>query len=208
MSTSQYLLNLGLLAYVLISNVGTRVVTKRRFTLPVVLVTFAGYTYLKSMPTGPGDVRLELLGAIAGITLGGVAAAFVRHHRDEAGRLAMTAGAGFAAVWVLVILGRIAFAFGATHLFGQQIGRFSVEHQISGAGAWTAAFVIMALAMVLTRVAYSAWRITVVAALPVERTIRPSSPSTWWSQVPRSQRRVTPSTNRGRCETPFAHPAG
>jgi hypothetical protein len=44
------------------------------------------------------------------------------------------------------------FAYGADHWFTQQIGLFSYHHAITGADAWTAAFVSMALAMVLTRV--------------------------------------------------------
>ena len=46
---------------------------------------------------------------------------------------------------------RIAFLFAATHRAGPAIGRFSFTHQISGADAWTAALVMMALADVLTR---------------------------------------------------------
>ena len=40
----------------------------------------------------------------------------------------------------------------AEHWFGQAIGRFSRTYEITGGDAWTAAFVLMALAMVVTRV--------------------------------------------------------
>ena len=50
-----------------------------------------------------------------------------------------------------MIGGRTAFAYAATHLFHAQIASFSVEQQITGRPAWTAAFVLMALAMVLAR---------------------------------------------------------
>jgi hypothetical protein len=45
------------------------------------------------------------------------------------------------------------FAYGAAHWYGRAIGTFSRAHQITGSGAWAAAFVLMALAMVVTRVA-------------------------------------------------------
>jgi hypothetical protein len=50
------------------------------------------------------------------------------------------------------------FAYGADHWYSRQIGEFSMTHQITGADAWTAAFVLMALAMVVTRVAVTAAR--------------------------------------------------
>ena len=41
MSTTQYLLNAGLLAFVLWANLGTRTVSRVRFTLPLLLVAVA-----------------------------------------------------------------------------------------------------------------------------------------------------------------------
>jgi hypothetical protein len=68
---------------------------------------------------------------------------------------------------VLVIGGRVAFAYGADHWFGPAIGRFSITHQITGADAWTAAFVLMALSMVVVRVAASGVLTTRAARRPV-----------------------------------------
>jgi hypothetical protein len=67
----------------------------------------------------------------------------------------MRAGSAYAALWVAVIGGRMLFAYGADHWFPVAIGRFSMTHQITGADAWTAAFVLMALSMVIARVAAS-----------------------------------------------------
>jgi hypothetical protein len=61
-------------------------------------------------------------------------------------------GAAFAGLWIAVIGGRILFAEWANGSGSRTIGRFSVEHLITGAEAWTAAFVLMALAMVVARV--------------------------------------------------------
>ncbi len=102
------------------------------------------------MPTLGHDPQLELVGTGVGAALGVAAAALTRVHRHGE-RLVVTAGAWFAALWVVVIGGRVAFAEWATHSGARAIGEFSMRHQITGADAWTAAFVLMALAMVLVR---------------------------------------------------------
>ncbi|MER7282254.1 hypothetical protein ABT369_48275 [Dactylosporangium sp. NPDC000244] len=156
MSTTQYLLNAGLLAFVLWSNLGTRAVTRARIALPLLLVAVAAWFFLHDLPTLGNDLRLELAGAGAGAVLGLAAAALIRVGRDAEGRLVMRAGAAYAALWIAVIGGRVLFAYGAEHWFPAAIGRFSMTHEISGAAAWTAASVLMALVMVVVRVAASA----------------------------------------------------
>ena len=163
MTTTMYLLNLGLLAFVLWANLGTRTVTRSRLALPVLLVIVAGAVFLRNVPTAGHDVALEAAGAGAGVVLGLAAAALVRIDRDRAGRLVMRAGAAYAALWVAVIGGRMLFAYGADHWFPAAIGRFSLAHQITGADAWTAAFILLSLCMVLTRVAASGVLIAVAA---------------------------------------------
>jgi hypothetical protein len=153
MSTTQYLLNAGLLAFVLWANLGTRTVSRARFALPLLLVAVAAAVFLRDVPTAGNDVGLELAGVGVGAVLGLVAAALVRVDRNRAGRLVMRAGAAYAALWIAVIGGRCVFAYGADHWFGRQIGEFSMTHRITGADAWTAAFILMALAMVVVRVA-------------------------------------------------------
>ena len=69
-----------------------------------------------------------------------------------------------------MIGGRIAFAQWATGAGGRAVGEFSMQHHISGADAWTAAFVLMALTMVLARAASTMVvikRSPVRAAVPV-----------------------------------------
>lgn len=170
MTTAQYLLNVGLLAFVLWANLGTRTASRRRLMLPLLLVLVAGATFLRNLPTAGHDVALESVGVGAGIALGLVAAALVRIDRDSEGRLVMRAGWAYAALWVAVIGGRMLFAYGADHWFAAAIGRFSVTHQITGADAWTAAFVLMALSMVVGRVAASA----VLTARAAARTASPA----------------------------------
>ncbi|SBT46576.1 hypothetical protein [Micromonospora narathiwatensis] len=157
MTTSQYLLNLGLLGYVLYSNLGTRTLTRLRVILPLGVVAIAAAVFLRDVPTLGNDVRLEVVGAVVGAALG-VAAGLLMRVRHVGGRTVTVAGASYAALWVVVIGGRMLFAYGADHWFSRDIALFSRAHLITGADAWTAAFVLMALAMVVTRVLVTAAR--------------------------------------------------
>ena len=167
MSTSQYLLNLGLLAYILWANLGTRPITRTRLTLPLVIVAGVAVGFLSHVPTVGNDVTLEVVLALAGAVLGVVAGLLVRVEPTTSGTQVMRAGAAYAALWVAVIGGRMLFAYGADHWYPRQIAQFSITHRITGADAWTAAFVLMALAMVLTRVAVTALRTAQVTRRPV-----------------------------------------
>jgi hypothetical protein len=175
MTTSQYLLNLGLLGYVLYSNLGTRTLTRRRFTLPLLIVAVAGYAFLRDIPTVGHDAQLELVGLAAGAVLGVVAALLVRVRRSIDGRLIATAGGAFAALWIAVIGGRMLFAYGADHWFSSTIVQFSRQHEITGAGAWTVAFVLMALTMVVVRVLVTAIQAARTGAGRPEVILRSSS---------------------------------
>lgn len=152
MSASQYLINLGILALVLATGLGTRRLTARRILLPVVIAGGFGVAYLTGMPTAGNDLPLELAGLAAGVLLGLAAALCVKVHRDGAGHLFTTAGLGYILIWGAALLGRCAFAYGAENWFPAAIRDFSISYQITGADAWTCAFVLMALSMVVTRV--------------------------------------------------------
>jgi hypothetical protein len=58
--TARYALNLGLLVYVLGSNLGTDRLTRGRLLLPVPLVAVAAWFFLRDVPTIGHDVALEL----------------------------------------------------------------------------------------------------------------------------------------------------
>jgi len=149
-SAAQWILNLALLGWVLTRNLGTRAVTPATFGVPALVVAAVAATYLRDLPTLGSDVALELAGLAVGAALGVAAAGLTRVHRAD-GRLVVTAGKGFALLWVGVVGGRVAFAEWATHTGARAVGEFSARHQITGADAWTAAFVLMAVAMVVVR---------------------------------------------------------
>lgn len=169
MSLTQWILSIALLAWALLRNLGTREVTRASFLLPLVIVGAAAAYFLFPLPTAGNDLDIVAAFGLVGVMFGLAAAATTRlHHRD--GRLVATAGAGFAALWLVMIGGRIAFAEWANGAGARTVGMFSRDHAITGADAWTAAFVVMALGMVLTR--------TVVLAARARRTAAVLSPAT------------------------------
>lgn len=167
MSTSQWILSLSLLAWALVRNMGTRPVSRGTFVLPLVIVGAAVAGFLVPLPTSGNDLGLVVVFGAIGTAFGVAAAAVTRlEHRD--GVLTATAGVAFALLWVALIGARIAFAQWATGPGSTTIGLFSRDHLITGADAWTAAFVVMALGMVLARtvvLAARAYRLTTAAAV-------------------------------------------
>jgi hypothetical protein len=162
MSTSQWILSIALLGWALLRNLGTREVTRGTFVLPLVIVVVASW-FLFPLPTDGNDLGLVVAFGVVGVLLGLAAAAVTRiHHHD--GRLLATAGVGFAALWLVMIGGRIAFAEWASGSGARTVAMFSRDHAITGADAWTAAFVVMALGMVLARTVALAVRSRVSSA--------------------------------------------
>jgi len=156
--TSIYLLSLGILAFVLKTGLGTRELSRRRFTLPLAIVAVVGVLYLRSIPTSAADIKLITVLGAAGVLFGLAAGALMKVRKTEDGSLVTVAGTSYAAVWILAIGSRLLFAYSASHWFAPGIASFSRSAGIDGSAAYTAAFVIMALAMVLTRVAVTAVR--------------------------------------------------
>jgi hypothetical protein len=71
---------------------------------------------------------------------------------------------------ILVIGSRMLFAYGTDHWFTAAVTTFSIENRITGADGWTAAFVLMALAMVLVRVLAGAIQTMSVPRVPAAVT--------------------------------------
>jgi hypothetical protein len=125
--------------------------TIRTVLLPLILMGWAGATYLHGVPTAGNDILLmtvlALVGAVFGL-LGGLLTR-VRYH-DGAVRIKATAGA--AGLWVISMGARMAFAVWSTYPSGiAHIGSFSVAHDITSGQAWVTALILMAFGEVIVR---------------------------------------------------------
>ncbi|HXT36302.1 MAG TPA: hypothetical protein VN837_12060 [Chloroflexota bacterium] len=152
MNITEVILFGGLALFVIATQLGRRSLSLRRFLLPLVAVVAVAFSYLKGIPTAGGDLSFEIICTLIGVAFGLLATSLVRVERDgQTGRLMTQAGIAYAAVWLVAFGGRLAFGWAASSVWQRQVGQFSFDHQITGADAWTAAFVLMAIAMVATR---------------------------------------------------------
>jgi len=164
MNATELIIFGGLAVLIIGTQVGRHSLTLRRFLIPVLVAGVVGFNYLHSVPTAGGALDFEVILTLAGVACGALAGLLMRVERDaQTGRIVTQAGAAFAALWIIVLGGRLAFGWAATNIWQHQVMQFSIQHAITSSAAWTAAFVFMALAMVLTRTAIVAVRAMKVA---------------------------------------------
>jgi hypothetical protein len=175
MNTTEIITFAGLATFIIATQMGRRRLSLRRLLLPFLAVGIVAYHYLHGVPTVGGDLDFEISLSLAGALCGVLAASLMNVERDEqTGRIVTQAGVAYAALWVIVFGGRLAFAWAASNLWSHQVMQFSVQHAITGSAAWTAAFILMALSMVLARTA-----VTAVRALLVDRPLLLPLVSEW-----------------------------
>jgi len=124
----------------------------KTFLIPLGIVAFVANAYLDSVPTGGND--LILIGALmgAGAVLG-VAGGIYTRVRIAGEHVLIKAGAVSAILWVLGMGARMGFQLWTEHGGADDVARFSLVHHITSDQAWVAAFVLMALTEVVTRLA-------------------------------------------------------
>ncbi|MEV0990757.1 hypothetical protein [Streptomyces sp. NPDC049949] len=126
--------------------------TPKSYLLPLGIVTFVGFSYLDTVPTGGND--LVLIGSLMGVGAAlGIAGGVFTWMRRADGQVLIKAGAVSAALWVIGMGARLGFQVWVDHGGSADVARFSVDHRITGAQAWVAALVLMALTEVVTRLA-------------------------------------------------------
>jgi hypothetical protein len=152
MSTSDYLLNAVLVLLVVRQIRGSKL-DLMNLVLPLAITAVVAFEYLRSIPTQGNDLVLILGLTGVGTALGAGAALSTRLSLGKDGVPFAKAGVVAATLWVLGIGFRMAFSYASDHGMGASIGRFSVEHSITGSQAWVAALVLMALGEVVTRMA-------------------------------------------------------
>jgi len=114
MTTTDYLISAALVLLVIPQVRGTRQ-TLHNALLPVAAVAAAAAYYLKSFPTQGHDVRLYVIGVVAGGALGVACGATTRLSRAADGVAFAKAGALAAALWIVGMASRTGFEYWATH---------------------------------------------------------------------------------------------
>ncbi|MGZ4396741.1 MAG: hypothetical protein ACXVZ2_15410 [Gaiellaceae bacterium] len=150
MNTTSYIINIVLVLLV-VRQVRGRRLDFQNLVLPVLLVAAAASYFLHSVPTVGNDVALDVALGLTGVALGSLGGLFTRFHADRDGTLVARAGLVSAVLWVTGIGARMVFAYAVGHGAGPAVAHFSRAHAISGADAWVAALVLMALAEVTAR---------------------------------------------------------
>lgn len=165
MTTLDYLIN-ALLVLLVLRQLRERRLDPQSFVLPVVLVGVAAQHYLHAIPTAGNDLALIAGLAALGATLGTLSGLATHVRAGDDGVALARAGWVAAALWVVGIGSRMAFSYLAAHGAGASIAHFSMVNHITGSSAWTAAFVLMALAEVTGRLVTLYWRGHRVQATP------------------------------------------
>ncbi|MER7968521.1 MULTISPECIES: hypothetical protein [unclassified Streptomyces] len=124
----------------------------KSYLIPLGIVAFVAHTYLDSVPTAGND--LVLIGTLVAVGAAlGIAGGVYTRVRQVGTELYIKAGAVSAILWVLGMGARMGFQLWVDHGGADDVARFSLEHQITTGDAWVAAFVLMALTEVVTRLA-------------------------------------------------------
>ncbi|MDH6135333.1 hypothetical protein P3T37_004748 [Kitasatospora sp. MAA4] len=149
MSSTDYIISAVLVLLVIPQIRGTKL-TFRNLVIPLALVAAAAAYYLKGVPTTGNDVKLDVVTVVLGAAIGIGCAVTTRLQRADGGVVAK-AGLLAAALWIVGMLSRTGFVYAVNHGYAKQIADFSRTELITGAEAWTAALVLMALAQVVAR---------------------------------------------------------
>jgi len=149
MTTTDYLMNIALIALVILQIRGHHV-TRARLVFPLVATVFVASQFLHSIPTAGNDLVLIVGFAATGTALGAGAGILTTVRRDGSSAFAK-AGLVAAVLWMVGIGARMGFALWVGHGGQAVVTHFSVLHDITSGAAWGAALVLMAMAEVASR---------------------------------------------------------
>ena len=151
MDASVWIPQVAILAVVLLSDYGVRKITTARLIRPFITAILIVPFFFKGAAISGNGLLLEVAGLLAGIALGVLAASLMRVFADPAtGRASTRGGLPYCLFWVAVVAARLYFAYGAQHVFSQQLGSWLYTNHIT-VDALTAAIIFFSVAMLLGR---------------------------------------------------------
>lgn len=151
MDASVWIPQVAILAVVLLSDYGVRKLTTSRLVRPFITAIVIVPFFFKGAATSGNGLLLEVAGIVAGIALGILAACLMRVFADPAtGRPATRGGLLYCLFWVVIVAARLFFAYGAQHVFSQQLGQWLYTNHVA-VDALTAAIIFFSVAMLLGR---------------------------------------------------------
>jgi hypothetical protein len=144
MTTSDYIIDSALVLLVLMQ-LKERKLTLRQIIRPLIILGVAVANYLHGIPTQGNDLVLILAISAIGGLIGLASGVTVQMRTRGDGDVWFRSGPASAALWVLGMGSRFAFAWWASHGGVGPIATFSAQHSISGTEAWTVALLGMAV---------------------------------------------------------------
>ncbi len=150
MTTTDWIIDIALVLIVF-RQLREERLTARTILLPVALMSWAGFTYLHSIPTGGNDLVLIGLLTAVGVVFG-LFGGLLTRVRSGSGNVYIKATVSAAALWVVSMGFRMGFAVWSSYGSGiSHLTSFSAAHDITSGQAWVTALILMAFGEVVVR---------------------------------------------------------
>lgn len=144
----------AVLVLVVVFQIRGRALSLRQLVLPIAIVAYFAFDYLKTFPTSGNDVLMAVAGGLLGVVLGAGCGLTTTVAPRADGVPVAKAGALAAAFWLFGMCGRMFFQIWVEHGGGAAaVGAFSEANGITSSATWADCLVLMALAEVLGRTA-------------------------------------------------------